>query len=56
MATNFDKALYEAPMGMDNLPEEEIEVEIENPESVTIATGDVEITGMDAKFEKASDE
>ena len=44
MATNFDKALYEAPLGMDNLPEEEIEVEIENPESVTIATGDVEIT------------
>ena len=44
MATNFDKALYEAPLGMDNLPEDGIEVEIENPDSVTIATGDMEIT------------
>ena len=44
MATNFDKALYEAPLGMENLPEEEIEIEIENPESVTVGIDGMEIT------------
>jgi hypothetical protein len=44
MATNFDKALYQAPEGM---TEEdmggEIEIEIEDPESVSIGIGDLEI-------------
>ena len=35
MATNFDKALYEAPLGMDNLPEDGIEVEIEKDRKST---------------------
>jgi hypothetical protein len=37
---NFDKALYPAPTGMDR----GVSIEIEDPESVTIDTGDVEIT------------
>ena len=45
MATNFDKALYGAPTGM--TAEEEaappIEIEIENPDSVTIGMGGLEI-------------
>ena len=45
MATNFDKALYGAPLGM--TAEEEaappIEIEIENPDSVTIGMGGLEI-------------
>lgn len=44
MATNFDKALYQAPEGM---KEEDmggdIEIEIEDPESVSIGLGDIEI-------------
>ena len=40
MATNFDKAVYQAPMGLDR----GVSIEIEDPESVTIDTGDVEIT------------
>ena len=45
MATNVDKALYEAPKGLDQLgaEEEPIEIEIEDPESVRIKAGDVEI-------------
>ena len=43
MATNFDKALYEAPLGMDNLPEEGIEVEI-SPDEISIEAGEMEIT------------
>ena len=45
MATNMDKALYEAPQGLDQLGamEEPIEIEIEDPESVNIQAGDVEI-------------
>ena len=45
MATNFDKALYGAPMGM--TAEEEaappIEIEIENPDAVTIGIDGLEI-------------
>ena len=37
---NFDKAIYPAPTGMDR----GVSIEIEDPESVTIDTGDVEIT------------
>jgi hypothetical protein len=38
MATNIDKALYEAPQGLDQLGESEepIEIEIEDPEAVRI--------------------
>ena len=45
MATNVDKALYQAPQGLDQLGEmeEPIEIEIEDPESVRIQAGDVEI-------------
>ena len=45
MATNMDKALYEAPQGLDQLGEmeEPIEIEIEDPEAVRIRAGDVEV-------------
>jgi hypothetical protein len=47
MATNMDKALYQAPMGMDDSMYEEndsdIEIEIEDPESVTVGIGGLEI-------------
>ena len=45
MATNMDKALYQAPKGIDQLGEEEepIEIEIEDPEAVRIKAGDMEI-------------
>jgi hypothetical protein len=45
MATNMDKALYQAPLGMDEYDEDEmpIEIEIEDPESVGIRIGDFEI-------------
>ena len=37
MATNMDKALYQAPQGMDALQEEpDLQIEIEDPESVKI--------------------
>jgi len=58
MATNMDKALYEAPQGLDQLGEmeEPIEIEIEDPESVRIQAGDVEIeiepTEDDDEFSK----
>lgn len=41
MATNIDKALYAAPTGL--MASEPIEIEIENPEEVTIGIGDMEI-------------
>lgn len=55
MAANMDKALYQAPLGLDSLvPEQdftamggegdELEIEIVDPEEVTLRTGDVEIT------------
>ena len=58
MATNIDKALYEAPKGLDQLgaEEEPIEIEIEDPEAVRIRAGDVEIeiepTEDDDEFSK----
>lgn len=58
MATNMDKALYEAPQGLDQLgaAEEPIEIEIEDPEAVRIRAGDVEIeiepTEDDDEFSK----
>jgi hypothetical protein len=44
MATNVDKALYEAPVGLASVaPEPEIEIEVENPESVTVGVDGMEI-------------
>ena len=46
MATSsFDKALYQAPQGLDSLtPDSEpIEIEIVDPEEVHIKAGDVEV-------------
>jgi len=44
MATNLiEKALYPAPFGIGSLDEEPIEIEIENPESVEIRAGGMEI-------------
>ena len=42
MATNMDKAFYQAPQGLDQLgaTEEPIEIEIEDPEAVRISTED----------------
>ena len=46
MATNIDKGLYQAPVGLDTLgaSEEPIEIEIVDPEAVSIRTGDTEIS------------
>jgi hypothetical protein len=45
MATNIDKALYEAPVGIDELAAQEapLEIEIEDPESVTIGMDGLEV-------------
>jgi hypothetical protein len=44
MATNIDKALYQAPIGMDqDVMDSDIEIEIEDPESVTVGIGGLEI-------------
>ena len=43
MATNIDKALYQAPMGLDDMGDEAIEIEIVDPESVKIGMGGMEI-------------
>ena len=44
MATNIDKSLSQAPTGLEAmLGEPDIEIEIEDPESVRIGLGDVEI-------------
>lgn len=46
MAANIDKGLYAAPQGIDELAQEQepIEIEIENPDSVTIGMDGLEIT------------
>jgi len=46
MATNVDKGLYQAPLGMDNLAgeEEAIEIEIVDPEEVNIHAGELDIS------------
>ena len=47
MATNIDKALYAAPLGAETpeaLESPELEIEIEDPERVTLSDGSVEIT------------
>jgi hypothetical protein len=44
MATNMmDKGLYQAPMGIDMMEDNPIEIEIEDPESLSIGLGDIEI-------------
>lgn len=44
MATSsMAPSLYQAPMGIDALDESSIEIEVENPDSVTVHTGDMEI-------------
>jgi hypothetical protein len=45
MATNIDKALFQQPVGMEALgqDEEPIEIEIVDPEAVSIRAGDMEI-------------
>jgi hypothetical protein len=45
MATNIDKALFQQPAGIEALgqDEEPIEIEIVDPESVSIRTGDMEV-------------
>ena len=48
MAVNVDKSVYQAPMGLDQDPQnpetEALSIEIENPESVTLDDGSMEIT------------
>ena len=39
----IDKGLYQAPQGLEGLNEPQIEIEIENPDSVSIGIGDMEI-------------
>ena len=43
MATNFDKSLNQAPTGLAAAAEEPIEIEIVDPEEVSIKVGDMEI-------------
>jgi hypothetical protein len=44
MATSsMDKSLYQAPQGISDLMEPDIEIEIEDPESVSLQMGDIEI-------------
>ena len=53
MATNMDKSVYQAPMGLDQDPQNpetsELSIEIENPESVTLDDGSMEITIVPGK-------
>lgn len=40
---SIEKSLYAAPMGIESLAEPDIEIEIEDPESISIKAGDIEI-------------
>jgi hypothetical protein len=57
MATNMDKALYEPPIGIEEMSEEivqagpPIEIEIEDPESVTVGIGGVDILEINKEEE-----
>ncbi len=52
MATNMDKSLYQAPLGMDAGDEEpDIEIEIEDPEAVRIG-----LPGMEIEIEKTEED
>ncbi|MFZ9585597.1 MAG: hypothetical protein ACO280_11675, partial [Pseudohongiellaceae bacterium] len=50
----IDKGLYQAPVGLSELAEPPIEIEIEDPESVSISAGDVEID-LEPREETAED-
>jgi hypothetical protein len=56
MATNIDKALYQAPAGIESLAQdaEPLEIEIVDPEAVHIKAGDLEID-MEAEEGTAED-
>jgi len=56
MATNIDKALYQAPMGMGMDDGNPIEVEIEDPESVHMNMGDIEIDLEPQKFKDSGED
>ena len=44
MATSsMDKSLYQAPQGISDLMEPDLEIEIEDPESVSLHMGDIDI-------------
>ena len=53
MAINVDKSVYQAPMGLDQDPQNPetpaLSIEIENPESVTLDDGSMEITIIPGK-------
>jgi len=53
MAVNVDKSVYQAPMGLDQDPQnpetDALSIEIENPESVTLDDGSMEITIVPGK-------
>ena len=54
MATNMDRALYAAPLGLDQISDDEeepIQITIEDPESV-----DIEGPGFDIRMEKAEED
>jgi len=53
MATNVDKGLYQAPMGIEQLAQDEepIEIEIVDPEAVNIHMGDMDISIMPGEEE-----
>jgi len=53
MATNIDKSVYQAPMGLDQDPQNPettaLSIQIENPDSVTLDDGSMEITIVPGK-------
>jgi hypothetical protein len=53
MAINVDKSLSQAPQGLEELAmgEPDLSIEIENPESVTLDDGSMEITIVPGKEE-----
>ena len=56
MATNIDRSIYAAPLGISESPEMDIpdlEISIEDPEAVTLADGSMEITLMPSAEGKA---
>ena len=54
MATNIDKAFYQAPQGLDQLKDEQepIEIEIVDPEEVNISGPGFEIEMKEAEDEE----
>ena len=58
MATNIDKAFYQAPQGLDQVSEveEPLEIEIEDPESVAISQGDFTLEISKAEEEDGFDD